>query len=193
MQPEPHYTDAPQYANLDGWAGSKMLGVERRTIMDVHQENPRSSRRLAFFTSLLFAAMTSANGASAQNLLKPGQGLVGQPEALKAEEPKRKDPTADDDATEMDEVTVKGRHNPGKKLPTLGTDQERKKDNFDKIGEWYNSLAKDPNQLNPESQEFLDATVNHPVDNHTVSGPPLRRRDAADYKDPIATQEKAGK
>jgi len=152
--------------------------------------------------TIILAAMlafSAATGASAQNLLKPGQGLIGAPEPLPPEGTKPK--PKDEDVEQLDDVIVKGQRDPladadkkrreqAKKLPGLGTDRERKKDRVDKLKEWYDSLPKDANKLNQGTQDFLDGVTRAPDTNHASQYKTEPRRDAADYKDPFGGGEK---
>lgn len=142
----------------------------------------------------------------AQNLLKPGQGLVGAPKPIepKPDADKNRPPPKAPEAEQMPQVDVEGQRDPmseadkrleaqKKRLPGLGTDKARTKGAAERALDYYNNLEKDPNKLNPETQEFLDRVVNTPDDNHRNDYVTLPRRDGADYEDPIAAQQQAAK
>lgn len=152
--------------------------------------------RHAVGVPLLAAALLAAlPAAHAQLLLKDGQGLAGAPKAVPE---KGQDNTAP--VTELPEVKVEGevdeltkgdrkRRNQAKRLPGLGTDEERKLDRLEKLQQWYSDLPKDPNSLNDDSQQFLETTVeNDDAKGVTRPGAPtsVLRRNPADYKDPLA-------
>ena len=134
----------------------------------------------------------------AQNLLKPGQGLVGAPQPIDAPPPPETI-AKPDNVTELPQVDVKGKRDPlseadrrlrnqKKKLP--GTEEERKKDRLDKLNEWYKSLAQSPNDLTAEQQQNLEKVFDDSVHRETPGVPAtVQRRNPSDYKDPIeATQ-----
>ncbi len=155
-----------------------------------------SDHRTPGFPLLASACLLLAFGsAQAQNLLKPGQGLAGTPEAAKPVE------TSDGKTapvTVLPEVQVEGDPDPltksdrkrraqAKRLPGLNSDDERKLDQAEKLQQWYDSLEKDPNRLSADSQQFLDQTVNSiDINQHPGAPTSLPRRDPADYRDPIA-------
>ncbi len=153
---------------------------------------------------ILAAMLIAVPMASAQNLLKPGQGLVGAPQPIE-EKPKDDDkPKSEEDGvTQLPQVDVNGKRDPlseadrklgkqRKALPGLGSDGKRKKGTAEKALDAYNKLEKDPNKLNPATQEFLDREVHAPDVNHADDyKAPLPRRDGEDYVDPIAAQQKA--
>lgn len=147
-------------------------------------------------TSALLALLLAATAASAQNLLKPGQGLVGAPTPIEPEQPKRKDTATVD----LPAVEVEGKRDAlsesdrrlrekKKKLPGLGDDKLRKKGTAEKAIDAYNKLEKDPNKLDQDTQDFLERTVKAPDTNHRDNYGTLPRRDGADYVDPIAAQQ----
>lgn len=138
--------------------------------------------------------MASAPQVSAQ-LLKDGQGLAGAPKAVP--EKGKADKTAP--VTELPEVKVEGeqdelskgdrkRRGQIKRLPGLGTEEERKLDRLDKLNKWYDELPKDPNELSPDSQQFLENTVegDDPKGVRAGKNDSTPRRNPADYKDPLA-------
>lgn len=154
--------------------------------------------RHAVLAPLLAAALMAVlPAANAQLLLKDGQGLAGAPKAVPE---KGKDDTAP--VTELPEVKVEGevdeltkgdrkRRNQAKRLPGLGTEEERKLDRLEKLQEWYGDLPKDPNNLNDDSQRFLETAVeNNDAKGVTRPGSPnsVPRRNPADYKDPIGNK-----
>lgn len=156
---------------------------------------PARSRRTAvvpLLTALLLA--TTLPAANAQLLLKDGQGLAGAPQAVPE---KGKD--AASPVTELPEVKVEGdvddltkgdrkRRNQIKRLPGLGTEEERRLDRLEKLQQWYSELPKDANNLNDDSQQFLGTTVqNDDARGVTRPGTPnsLPRHNPADYKDPL--------
>lgn len=161
------------------------------------------SKRSVFLAfAMLAATVATVPAAQAQDLLKPGQGLVGAPQPIEPNPEARNRP---DDATKLPEVNVEGRKNPlverdkelnakKKKLPTLGSDKARKKGAGEKAIDAYNKLEKDPNKLDPGTQEFIDGQVNSTdLNPNHARGTALPRRDAADYVDPIANDQKAAK
>lgn len=151
---------------------------------------------IALARGLLAALLLTATGAQAQNLLKPGQGLVGAPTPIEAEQPKPKDTATVD----LPAVEVEGKRDAlsesdrrlrekKKKLPGLGDDKLRKKGTAEKAIDAYNKLEKDPNKLDQDTQDFLERTVKSPDTNHRDDYVTLPRRDGADYVDPIAAQQ----
>ncbi|HET7798424.1 MAG TPA: hypothetical protein VFK72_11095 [Nevskia sp.] len=156
-----------------------------------------SLRRTSALSLLACAGLLLAiTPVHAQNLLKPGQGLAGAPEAAKPVEP-ADGKTAP--VTVLPEVQVEGDPDPltksdrkrraqAKRLPGLNSDDERKLDQAEQLQQWYDSLEKDPNNLDADNQQFLDQTVNSTDLNRRPGAPStLPRRDPADYRDPIAT------
>ncbi len=154
--------------------------------------------RQAVLAPLLATALMAAlPAAHAQLLLKDGQGLAGAPKAVPE---KGKDDTSP--VTELPEVKVEGevdeltkgdrkRRNQAKRLPGLGTEEERKLDRLDKLQQWYGDLAKDPDELNTDSQRFLETAVeNNDAKGVTRPGAPnsVPRRNPADYKDPLGNK-----
>ncbi|MDP3293215.1 MAG: hypothetical protein Q8M37_00580 [Nevskia sp.] len=152
--------------------------------------------RHAVLVPLLAAALLAVlPAAHAQLLLKEGQGLTGAPQAVPE---KGKDGTSP--VVQMPEVKVEGevdqltkgdrkRRNQAKRLPGLGTEEEHKLDRLEKLQQWYGDLAKDPNNLNDDSQQFLETAVeNEDAKGVTRPGASTRvpRRNPADYKDPLA-------
>ncbi|GAC1620196.1 MAG: hypothetical protein NVS9B10_01680 [Nevskia sp.] len=144
--------------------------------------------------------MAAPGAAQAQNLLKPGQGLVGAPPPIDAPPPAAA--PKPENVTELPQVEVNGKRDPlseadkrlrdkKKKLP--GSEEERRKDRLDKLNEWYKSLAQTPNELNPDSQRQLEKVFDDGVHRETPGVPAVsQRRNPADYKDPIAaTQDKS--
>ncbi|WP_293387772.1 hypothetical protein [Nevskia sp.] len=156
---------------------------------------PAKLRHAVLAPLLAAALMAVLPAANAQLLLKDGQGLAGAPKAVPE---KGKDDTSP--VTELPEVKVEGevdeltkgdrkRRNQAKRLPGLGTEEERKLDRLEKLQQWYGDLPKDPNNLNEDSQQFLDTAVeNDDARGVTRPGTPnsVPRRNPADYKDPLA-------
>jgi len=155
---------------------------------------PATLRPALLAPLLAAAALAVMPGAHAQLLLKEGQGLAGAPKAVPE---KGKDDISP--VTELPEVKVEGevdeltkgdrkRRNQAKRLPGLGTEEERRLDRLEKLQQWYGDLPKDPNNLNEDSQQFLETAVeNDDAKGVTRPGAPnsVPRRNPADYKDPI--------
>jgi hypothetical protein len=165
--------------------------------MTVQKWRGRSGWQHGLGVGLIAISLAYSGGAFAQLLLKPGQGLVGAPEPLPPEPPKKQDP----EVKELDGVTVRGQKDPlseadrkrreqAKKLPGLGSEQERQQDRLDKLRAWYSTLPKDPNDLSPDAQQFLEQTTRAPDVNHVGQYKTEPRRDSADYKDPFAKASK---
>lgn len=154
---------------------------------------PAQSRRAALAPLLAVLLLGSASTARAQLLLKDGQGLAGAPQAVP-----EKDKTSP--VTELPEVKVEGeidelskgdrkRRAQIKRLPGLGSEEERRLDRLEKLQEWYGQLPKDPNDLDADSRRFLETAVgNDDAKGVTRPGVPnsVERRNPSDYRDPLA-------
>ena len=133
--------------------------------------------------------------AGAQLLLKDGQGLAGAPQAVPEKGQGSTSPvTALPEVKvegEVDELTKGDRKRRGqiKRLPGLGTEEERRLDRLEKLNQWYSELPKDPNDLDEDVQEFLVNTVENSdsrASSRTGAPTSVERRNPADYKDPLA-------
>ncbi len=158
---------------------------------------PPTKPRRVLLVPLLAALLVGAlPAAEAQLLLKDGQGLVGAPQAV----PEKGKDDSTSPVTELPEVKVEGevdeltkgdrkRRSQIKRLPGLGTEEERRLDRLEKLEKWYGELPKDPNDLNADAQQFLETAVeNDDAKGVTRPGAPtsVPRRNPADYKDPLA-------
>jgi hypothetical protein len=161
--------------------------------MDMPMFLTAPSRRAALAPLLALLLLGTASTARAQLLLKDGQGLAGAPQAVP-----EKDKTSP--TTQLPEVKVEGeidelskgdrkRRAQIKRLPGLGSEEERRLDRLEKLNKWYDELPKDPNDLSGDSRKFLETAVqNDDAKGVTRPGVPtsVERRNPADYRDPLA-------